>query len=154
MLCILCHQKKKKRSYYLGVRFFLFYLKLKPLFQSLGSPSGERGNRKLGSMNGLQRWMSSFGKILKLCSILHKHKKPVDLSIFIIKWDILWLFLLSLSAMFSRGYVTRDDVTALLANGMCPCASLCFRMFSISFSNVTKSLYIKPMLLFPSWSSG
>ena len=86
MLCILCHQKKKKRSYYLGVRFFfLFYLKLKPLFQSLGSPSGERGNRKLGSMNGLQGWMSSFGKILKLCSILHKHKKPVDLSIFIIK---------------------------------------------------------------------
>lgn len=43
---------------------------------------------------------------------------------------------------FSGGYVTYDDIVALLDNGMCACAFLCFKMFSVLFSNVTKiSIY-------------
>ena len=40
--------------------------------------------------------------------------------------------------MVSRSYVTCDDIMDLLANGMFLYVSLCFKMFSISFSIVAK----------------
>lgn len=43
---------------------------------------------------------------------------------------------------FSGGYVPYDDdIMALLDNGMCACAFLGFKMFSVLFSN-DKNLYI------------